>query len=563
MRNQGLLIVLFLLFQLSLPDGAAAETTVSGYSTEQAMRLGERMYRQGLLPSGEPMLAYVQGDIQVNGIMFSCESCHLRSGLGTAEGTIITLPTNGGKLFKPLHRGAEIDVKPDRSNLASPFQSQDIRPGYTDELLRNAIWAGVDSGGRELSETMPRYELEPDDMDILVYYLKNLSVDASPGVDDKTLTFATVITDDVSETDRQALLSVLQTYFEDRNAQNRHEVRRSQGGPFYKQDRYTAYRRLELLVWDLKGPAETWTDQLEAYYQEKPVFALLGGISNQNWGPIHRFSEQRKIPCLFPQTPFPAIDEPNWYTLYFSKGYYQEGEATARFLRPKNDSQPPEIVQVVRDHKDSLAFSRGFAETWRQLGQPTPPTVTIGADKEKTHDFWMNIAKTYPDATLLLWLPPEDLPSAEKYWGKNSLPKMFFSSSLLNQKYDAIPKGLHDKSLITIPHRLPDELDSQMGFIKRWLQVRNIPETNLEIQAKGYFINWMMTGALRMMGDDFYRDYFFDVIDMMNDEIYAIANYPRLSFGPAQRYASKGCFLVEIQRDEPLSLVPRTPWVIH
>ena len=73
----------------------------------------------------------------------------------------------------------------------------------------------------------------------------------------------------------------------------------------------------------------------------------------------------------------------------------------------------------------------------------------------------------------------------------------------------------------------------------------------------------MMTSVLRMMGDDFYRDYFLDVIDMMNDETYAIVNYPRVSFGLAQRYAPKGCFLVRIQDNGSLKLSTISPWVIH
>ena len=560
-RTSFLALGFFLL--VNLPVGFAAETTIGGYSPEQAMRFGEQMYRRGLLPSGEPMRAYVQGDIPVDGTMFSCESCHLRSGLGSAEGTIITLPTNGGKLFKPLHRGAEIDVKPDRSKLAAPFQSQDIRPGYTEEKLRDVIWAGVDAGGRELSETMPRFELDTDNMDIMVHYLKNLSTDYSPGVDDQTLTFATVITDDVSPADRQALLDVLQAYFKDRNSQNRHEELRSRRGPFYKQDRYTAYRKLELRVWDLSGPPESWSTQLEAYYQEKPVFALLGGISNQSWEPIHDFSERNRLPTLLPQTPFPVLNKAGWYTLYFSKGYYQEGEAAARFLHPDRNSQPPEVVQVVRAQSSSLALSQGFAETWRGIGHSTPPTVTIEKEGAVSKSDWKALADEYPGATLLLWLPSDDLLHVRQLEQEKSTTRLIFSSSLLSNSFSTIPEELRDISLITYPYRLPKDMEPRKGFVKKWLEIRKIPETNLSIQSKAFFINWMMTGVLRMMGDDFYRDYFFDVVDMMNDETYAIVNYPRLSFGPAQRYASKGCYLTMPGPGIAAELVPRSSWVIH
>jgi hypothetical protein len=50
---------------------------------------------------------------------------------------------------------------------------------------------------------------------------------------------------------------------------------------------------------------------------------------------------------------------------------------------------------------------------------------------------------------------------------------------------------------------------------------------------------------------------------MMRDQYYAIAVYPRLSFGPGQRYASKGCYVVQVAGDDEPLLEKRSTWVIH
>jgi hypothetical protein len=174
------------------------------------------------------------------------------------------------------------------------------------------------------------------------------------------------------------------------------------------------------------------------------------------------------------------------------------------------------------------------------------------------------MAEQHPDATMLIWLPPEDLAHVGQLGRVDTEhPQLIFSSSLLRERFDVIPEELRATSLITYPHRLPGDMSLRMGFVKTWLQVRKLPQTNLAIQSKAFFTNWMMTGVLRMMGDDFYRDYFFDVIDMMNDETYAIVNYPRLSFGAGQRYALKGCYLVEVGAGKQPELIKRSPWVIH
>lgn len=536
---------------------------VAGFSAEKAMRLGERMYRDGLLPSGEPIQAVVQKDIPIEGTMFSCQSCHLRSGLGSVEGTIITLPTNGAKLFRTLHVGAEIDVTPDRSLLAKPFQGGDIRPAYTEESLAQVLWNGADPKGRELDWTMPRYLLDQEDMDILVYYLKNLSAQYSPGVSEDEIRFATVLTEGVPPEDRDAMLQTLQAIVKDRNSQSRHQEKKARKGPFYKQDQFRAYRRFVLDVWELKGPRDTWRDQLESYYRKGPVFAVLGGIAEGEWAPIHQFCENLQIPSLFPVTEYPLIAENDWYTLYFSKGPYQEGEAAARFLL-SNDVLPTEgkIVQVVGPSLSSRKLARGFQETRGKLGLPPAEVIALEDGRTPEPEFWRQLADRSPGTVFLLWMGPEAIEAA-KGLAEGGCRALFFSSSLMGEKINSLPQDLREQSFITHPYRLPREEEKYLNVTRSWLKNRNVPITNLRIQSEVYFLGWMLTGAVRMMGDDFYRDYFLDVLDMMRDEHYAIALYPRLSFGPGQRYASKGCYVLQLTQGPRPDLVPVTDWVIH
>src|SRR6266498_4314797 len=92
-----------LMFCFSAPVPATAETAkpelIGGVTPEKALRLGEKMYREGILPSGEPMQAMVQGDIPVEGNKFTCANCHQRSGFGSSEGTVRTVPIDGTRLY--------------------------------------------------------------------------------------------------------------------------------------------------------------------------------------------------------------------------------------------------------------------------------------------------------------------------------------------------------------------------------------------------------------------------------------------------------------------------------
>jgi hypothetical protein len=60
---------------------------------------------------------------------------------------------------------------------------------------------------------------------------------------------------------------------------------------------------------------------------------------------------------------------------------------------------------------------------------------------------------------------------------------------------------------------------------------------------------------------NYYRDYLFDVIGMFGDR--PSIDFERLSFGPGQRYMSKGCFIVQLSAGPRPKLIKRSDWVIY
>jgi hypothetical protein len=66
-----------------------------------------------------------------------------------------------------------------------------------------------------------------------------------------------------------------------------------------------------------------------------------------------------------------------------------------------------------------------------------------------------------------------------------------------------------------------------------------------------------------MLGTNFYRDNFLDKIDCVQDKSYPYTDYERISFGPGQRYAAKGCYLVQMTHGPDPKLVKKSDWVIH
>jgi ABC-type branched-subunit amino acid transport system substrate-binding protein len=543
------LIVFSLLIAFLRIDPARAEDAKppAGLSAEKARQLGEKMYREGILPSGEPMQAGVSGDIPVSGATFTCISCHQRSGLGSIEGRVLTPPTNGSFLFRPvriIYRDSE----------AREYRLE--RPAYTDESLAEALRGGVGSSGRVMSEIMPRYPLTDKDMAILIYYLKSLSSQFSPGASETSIRFATVVSEDVNPADRNAMLFPLKNWAK--------QIWHIEMADIVDDTKVALFHlKRSISVWELKGPPETWRSQLEEYNRKEPVFALVGGITTGEWKPIHDFCEANQIPCLLPITDFPVVSETDWYTVYFSKGFYQEGEGAARYLNTLDEQKRGKsIVEIVRDSREGLALSTGFQKTWQELGHEPPVTITLKEGQPLTKEILQKVCAEQKPSVVMLWGGPEVVPLLETFATATNKPGMVFvSSGYLGSDIWTLKDEVRPFTYITYPFRLSRGDEISRTAVEPLMKKR-IGAGNAEmVQKRAYSITVMLSELLMDMRGNFYRDNFLDVLGMMDDQTLPL--YERLSFGPGQRYASKGCYIVQLSKGPEPQLIRKSDWVSH
>ena len=98
------------------------------------------------------------------------------------------------------------------------------------------------------------------------------------------------------------MLEVMQAFVKDKGGSARQEEQRREAGNMRMA---RSFRKWVLHVWELDGPSETWNAQLENFYGKQPVFALIGGLGDSSWRPVHEFSERLEIPSVFP-----LVDQP-------------------------------------------------------------------------------------------------------------------------------------------------------------------------------------------------------------------------------------------------------------
>lgn len=542
------------------------QPTLSELSKAEIIRQGEMMYREGLLPSGLPLNAAIRGDVEVDSTVFSCSSCHLRAGLGSFEGGVITPPTTGTKLYKPYRRPPSLG---DTADLAGRYvYSKTVveRPAYTRENLAAALRFGTDPAGQTFNDVMPRYPLTDHDMSVLISYLETLSSKPSPGASSEEFKFATIITDDVSQEDRQALLIPLRSFIAKNNQQLGMFNDFKKFGYSPTIDMKYAFRRASLDIWELKGPPETWQSQLTAYYNAKPVFAVLGGISNSDWRTIHEFCEAQRLPCLFPITDFPVVSETDWYTYYFNKGYSQEGEATARYLnRLDSISANVPVLQIVQDSPTGKSLASGFQKSWSELDRPAVTTLTLTTQQLLDQNTLSNLLSTHKAGILLLWTDADLLPNLSKLVAQLPSPGMVFvSSSYLGKKTASIPETVRDKVYITYPYRLTPYVGPKVGGFDAKIPVlpgaKHFGDRRITSRSIAMLQQATQQG-LNLLYDNLQRDHLLDVMSMQMD--LTVRDYERFSFGPGQRYASKGCYIIQLGPGADPTLLPRSDWVIH
>jgi len=515
---------------------------------------GMRMYREGILSSGEKMRGETSGGVLFSGAMAACAKCHRRSGMGSAEGGTGVRPVTGAALYRPEEVWG---VGPGRK---APREAQNW-PVYTDETLARAIRDGVNPAGRRFDPAMPQYKLKDADLALLIAYLKSLSATSAPGVTANVIRFATVVDTRVSPDRRDAVLDVLRIYIRDKNAGARNEVLRARAAPWTDARRFRAYRTWELEVWELSGPEETWEAQLESYDRRRPVFALIGGISAGGWGPVHRFCERHGVPCLFPNVDAPVVNGPGYYTVYFSRGVMLEAGALARHLGGEPDAiRRGPVVQVYRDDETGRAAAAAFREAATRSGVSGLRDARLPAAGDPPDRILEETQGGSSPATVVLWLSDSDLRRLGTRRRGIPFPgRVYLSSTLAGTEAAAALDAPKVDAYLVHPFALPKG-EGERSRIRIWLSARKVPPGEERLQANTFFAAAIAVAALDQMLDFFSRDYLLETVEHMAESTVTPSAYPRLSLGPGQRFASKGSYIL---RYAPKGvLLPTGRWIV-
>lgn len=505
---------------------------------------GLLIYREGLSVSGGPLRATGAAQTQLSGKAIACAACHRRSGYGTSEGQFNIRPITGPALFEEQTLSV-------RSPRIKAQLGTRLRPPYTDALLARVLRTGIDSSGKPLDPVMPRYSMSDDEVKSLSAYLATLSASPSPGVDAEEIHFATVIQPGVSAEKRRAMLDIMEAIFRDKGANVRSDEQRRDAGNMRM---YRAYRKWILHVWDLKGSSETWKSQLEGYYAQQPVFALVGGLGESSWKPIHEFAESAEIPSLFPQVNLPVLTGENNYNFYFTRGVSLEAEVLAKFLRDQGELA--NIVQVYRPESAGQTAASSFRKALPSGTVPEDVLLTGTADEA----FWNAVSNLKPDS-LVLWLGGADLEKATPMKAPNG-KAVYVSFSQMGERLSPSVNPSGTKIRMTYPSDLPPKHASRLLRTKIWLHGKGISVVDETTQINTQFAMIVLSDAIGHIQDSFSRDYLVERVEHVVSQTPTPSIFPTVSLGPGQRFAARGASIVQFDENDKSLVKAISGWIV-
>lgn len=592
LRSSKCLLGWLVALSLALPLAVVA-------ATDDLVAAGQRIYREGVLPSGKPLTGVRLGDVVVTAAEAACIKCHRRSGMGSVEGEILVAPITGNYLFLPPDKTLLANMDPRRG------KSFNLKhPPYDDASLALAIRHGRNANGLTMNRMMPRYALDDDAMQALTAYLRQLTTDVAPGTTGTSVRFATIVTPGIPEARRKVFLDMVRGAVVGKNASTVLGVQK------YGRRHMTSAaemvlgteRRWELDIWELEGEPSTWGAQLAAYYAKAPVFAVMSGLGNGNWGAVHEFCEAQQLPCWFPVTDVPPERPDDFYSIYFSRGVLLEADVLASHWQTRPTGKPAKVRQIFVDDESGQAAAdqlqhalagSGIAlesQPWRD-GSPQ----TLGR----------LLAQAGGEEEVMLWLPAESKPLLAEI----APPKVrhIYLSGQLGAGEHGVPEAWKRAVSIVYPFELPQKRDLNLSYFRQWLRLRRIPMVDELMQARLYFAMTYLTDTMSEMLDNIHRDYLIERAENMisrregtrvQDEVLArqtmhratrallasrraagdvsvetaepetigqrqsTTAFPRLELAPGQRFASKGAYLVRFADPHSDTIIAETPWII-
>jgi hypothetical protein len=205
-------------------------------------------------------------------------------------------------------------------------------------------------------------------------------------------------------------------------------------------------------------------------------------------------------------------------------------------------------VQVFREGEPGATAARAFRQAVAGDRRLAVTDLALRAGAGTAADAVAGALANARTAALVAWLPVDDVVALEPLFATRRVPRVYLSSTLVRGGA-ALPASVRRRSLLAHPYSLPSDFRRRFARAQAWFRGRGMHDER--IVAQTYFACRILgEGMMHITKDYFFRDYLLEFVDHLDAAARFSIAYPSPSFGPGQRYLSKGAYIVDLALDD-------------
>ncbi len=489
---------------------------------------GKQIYTSGTSPSGAEISAHMGvGGFPLPASVMPCASCHGPDGRGRPEGGVIPSDVTWGHLTRSY--GHEHSYGREH-------------PAYTEATVARAINHGLDPAGGRLEIAMPLYNMEPDDLDALVAYLKRIETDYDPGITPDSIRLATLLPSSGRMASLgSAMRGVLDAYVDDLN---------TAGG--------INGRTIELDVVPFGQSAEQALADFDEVVTKTGTFALLSPYSIGIETELARFAEEASLPLIAPYTLRPparsALDR---YTFYLFSGDEQQVRVLVETVAEQHGDQDPGLVVTGADSDVVQALARAVTKQTERRDWRAPATLYYAAGAFDAQALAKRVRDADTGALFFFGAPDELNALLGEFANDETVPLVLVPASRVARSLFEAPAIFDGRILSAYPRSPADVTAAGQSAYAALRENHELSGEYASAQLAALAAVTMLDEALKRAGKHLSRESLIVALESLKD--YETGLAPPLTYSLNRRIGALGAHVVRLDLERG-TFVPEGEW---
>jgi len=492
-----------------------------------AQRRGKRIYMEGK-GRHEVHACLRSAGIRAPGAAFPCINCHRAEGTGQLEGGVQSADITWFTLTKEF---------PGRR------PSGRVHPAYDDESLVAAITSGLDPAGNDLDQAHPLYEMEREDLEDLVAFIKVMDRAPVPGVTDNEVRVGILLPEQGPLAGAgEEVSALLSGFFAEAN---------SRGGVYS--------RRLHLVpvAFDPARPGSA-EEAARELVEKKEVFCFLANVGVGGEDEAARYLAGGRVPVI---APLLAAPEGGYaagrYTFHIFASIRDQARVMVDFLADRMRGGKRRAALLHSRDKHGQAGAEGAREQAEKQGIDLSAELSFTPGERFARAAVERLQGEGAQAVLFFGGGRDAVAFLEEAEASGWRPVLAAPAQMVGNDLLSLPATLLENVYVAAPLSSPDPASRQMAEFYRIREKHRVGKEHLSFQFLAYAGALLLEEGLKRTGKGLTRESFVDAIG--NVWRLETGVTPPLTYDPNRRAGALGAAILKADGSSR-RYVPAVPW---